>query len=209
MRKATRILVLVSGIALHAIHALATELIPHDAMRYRDDLVRQSRLVFGLDAPVALLAAQVHAESSWNPRAISPAGAEGLAQFMPATASWIPTLDSALASKATFTPAWSLRAMARYNHWLYGRLRADTDCDRWAMVLSAYNGGLGWVLRDKQAALDAEDSPWRWWGNVENHNAGRSAAAFSENRRYPRRILLGLSPLYRAAGWGQGVCCGT
>ena len=37
----------------------------------------------------SLLAAQVEVESNWNPRAESPAGAQGLAQFMPATwATW-------------------------------------------------------------------------------------------------------------------------
>ena len=34
----------------------------------------------------ALLAAQLHAESNFNPFAVSPAGARGIAQFMPATA---------------------------------------------------------------------------------------------------------------------------
>lgn len=41
----------------------------------------------GIDAP--LLAAQIEVESNWNPRAQSPAGAQGIAQFMPATwAAW-------------------------------------------------------------------------------------------------------------------------
>jgi len=34
----------------------------------------------------ALLAAQLQAESGFDPRAVSPAGAQGIAQFMPATA---------------------------------------------------------------------------------------------------------------------------
>ncbi len=37
----------------------------------------------GITAP--LLAAQLDAESRWNPRAASPVGARGLAQFMPGT----------------------------------------------------------------------------------------------------------------------------
>lgn len=37
----------------------------------------------GIDGPV--LAAQLDTESGWNPAAVSPAGAQGLAQFMPAT----------------------------------------------------------------------------------------------------------------------------
>jgi soluble lytic murein transglycosylase-like protein len=37
----------------------------------------------GVSAP--LLAAQIKAESDWNPNAVSSGGAEGIAQFLPAT----------------------------------------------------------------------------------------------------------------------------
>jgi soluble lytic murein transglycosylase-like protein len=39
------------------------------------------------DVSAGLLAAQLEAESGFDPRAVSPAGAEGIAQFMPSTAS--------------------------------------------------------------------------------------------------------------------------
>ena len=183
--------------------------IPHNANKYRAELTRQSRLLFGLDAPVALFAAQVHQESYWNHSAVSHVGAKGLAQFMPATAKWIPAIDSALINPQPTNPKWALRALVRYDHWLYSRLKADNHCDRWAMTLSAYNGGLGWVLRDKTTANAAGKSRWLWWDNVELFNAGRRAAAFNENRHYPRRILLMLTPRYQQAGWGMGVCHGA
>ena len=183
--------------------------IPHNAQQYRHDLTRQARLVWGLNAPVAVMAAQIHQESAWNKSAVSAVGAKGLAQFMPATAKWIPAIDSSLASPIPTNPTWAIRALARYDYWLYTRLKADTDCDRWAMTLSAYNGGLGWVLRDKKAAHAAGDSRWLWWDNVEKYNAGRSKAAFRENRGYPRRILNTLTPRYLSAGWGLGVCNGA
>ena len=74
------------------------------------------------------------------------------------------------------------------------------------MTLSAYNGGLGWVWRDqKLAAAQGADSA-RWFDQVERYNAGRHAAAFRENRGYPRLILRTFEPRYVAAGWGQGSC---
>ncbi len=36
------------------------------------------------EVPLEVLAAQIAAESAWDPRAVSPAGARGIAQFMPA-----------------------------------------------------------------------------------------------------------------------------
>lgn len=185
--------------------ASAAEL-PHAASQYRQELTRQARQVWGLDAPLAVMAAQVHQESYWNPRAISPVGAEGLAQFMPATAEWMPDIDRSLNNPQPFNPRWAFRAMARYDYWLHSRLSAHTDCDRWAMTLAAYNGGLGWVLRDKTLAAENGHSRWLWWGHTERFNAGRSAANFRENRHYPQRILLELAPRYAAAGWGEEVC---
>jgi membrane-bound lytic murein transglycosylase MltF len=75
-----------------------------------------------------------------------------------------------------------------------------------AFALSAYNGGLGWVQRDRRTARAAGADPDRWWAAVERYNAGRNAASFAENRGYPKRILTRNEPLYIGAGWGLGVC---
>ncbi|QEW05639.1 transglycosylase SLT domain-containing protein [Nitrincola iocasae] len=178
--------------------------IPHSAHQYRNDLTRQARLIWGLNAPVALFAAQVHQESAWNVRAVSPVGAKGLAQFMPATAAWMPDIDRSLANPQPFNPTWSFRALARYNYWHFQRIKADTDCDRWAFTLSAYNGGLGWVLRDKARAAENGDSRWLYWDHTERYNAGRSAANFRENRDYVQRIIHRHQSHY--ATWGPSVC---
>ena len=58
--------------------------IPRAAERHRAELIRVSRAVWGLEAPVAVFAAQVHTESWWRNGTVSPAGAQGLAQFLPA-----------------------------------------------------------------------------------------------------------------------------
>lgn len=83
---------------------------PQAALQYRDDVIRNARLEWGLSAPVADFAAQLHQESGWRPDAISPAGAQGLAQFMPATADWISQLIPMLSSREPFNPAWAIRA---------------------------------------------------------------------------------------------------
>ena len=74
------------------------------------------------------------------------------------------------------------------------------------MTLASYNGGLGWILRDKRLASAKGADPLAWFDSVERFNAGRSVAAFRENRDYPRRILFRWSPLYERSGWGTGVC---
>jgi hypothetical protein len=51
--------------------------------RFRDTLIEAGSK---WNVSAALLAAQLMAESNFNPFAVSPAGAEGIAQFMPATA---------------------------------------------------------------------------------------------------------------------------
>jgi soluble lytic murein transglycosylase-like protein len=50
---------------------------------YREPLVRAASR---WNVSAGLLAAQLMAESGFNPFAVSPAGAQGIAQFMPATA---------------------------------------------------------------------------------------------------------------------------
>ena len=186
--------------------AMAGPAIPTQAQQHRDLLIREARMVWGLDAPVATFAAQIHQESRWNERAVSPAGAQGLAQFMPRTARWLPEVAPETGKPLPFSPSWSIRAMVTYDRWLWKRIRtANSDCDRWAMTLSSYNGGLGWLQRDQSLAASQGLDP-RVWSHVAIVNSGRSPANFRENRSYPTRILHTLTPMYRAAGWGPGGC---
>ena len=123
--------------------------IPTAAQPWRRTVTREAQAVWGLQAPVSLFGAQIHQESHWAPGARSVYAA-GLAQFTADTAKdmarWYPELGPA----DVYDPRWAIRALVRYDYRLYGRL-ADTasDCDRWAMTLAAYNGGLGWVQRDR------------------------------------------------------------
>lgn len=209
--------------------AWGAEAIPRAAYAYRIDLTRQARQVWGLNAPVAAFAAQIHTESRWSPDAVSPVGARGLAQFMPATERWIngvyPELNTsrepvsgALASgrsapAGAMNPAWAIRALVTYDRWLWDRITAADDCQRMAMVLSSYNGGLGWLYKDQRLAASASgsgpesaDLHLRWFDGVERFNSGRSTNSIRENRAYPHLILRVREPLYMAANWGPGVC---
>ncbi|MCA6927778.1 transglycosylase SLT domain-containing protein [Pectobacterium versatile] len=192
--------------ACHTTPVLAD--IPTDARRYQSELTRNARAIWGINAPVATFAAQIHQESTWKTNARSPVGAQGLAQFMPATSQWIAGIYPAeLGDNQPYNPAWAMRALVRYNLWHWQRIpETASDCDRMAFTLSAYNGGLGWVQRDRRLAAQRRLDSTRYWDQVERVNAGRSAANFRENRGYPDRIIHRWQPLYSASGWGLGVC---
>jgi len=81
-----------------------------------------------------LLHAVVHAESAYNPRAVSPKGALGLAQLMPSTARMYGVSDA-------LKPADNLRASARHLRDLMD------DFGDIELVLSAYNAGAGAVRK--------------------------------------------------------------
>lgn len=80
--------------------------------------------------PWQILANQGYVESGYNPNAVSPAGAQGLAQFMPSTwPSW--------GSGSPFNPASAISAQAAYDAALYKQTGS------WQNALAAYNGGPG------------------------------------------------------------------
>lgn len=182
--------------------------VPAAANRWKHELTRQTRLEWGLGAPVATFAAQVQQESGFRPDARSPVGALGIAQFMPATATWIAGAYDALGPSDPLNPTWALRAMARYDLHLFERVRtAVNDCERMAFTLSAYNGGEKFRDRGINACAATPDcNPTRWFSNVELIDDGRSPAAWGENRGYPLNILLVREPAYVAAAWGKGMC---
>lgn len=180
--------------------------IPRAALEHRSELIRNARAIMGLNAPVSLIAAQIHQESAWKPNAKSWVGAQGLAQFMPATADWISKLYPELRANTPYNSSWALRAVVRYDDWLFKRITAANNCQRWAMTLSAYNGGLGWIYKDQALATRRGLNKAMWFGHVATVNSGRSKANWNENRTYPQRIIYTHQPRYLKAGWGPGAC---
>lgn len=181
--------------------AAPARLPPAAAAPYRAQLLRAAHSQWGLNAPVAALAAQVHAESAWQPQAVSRVGAQGLAQFMPATARWWCGLHGVPAADCLpHNPAWALRALVGYDLWLYQRLAAaGAEPERlWAM-LRAYNGGLGhWQAEAARAGSFSRAAVDAACGSARRH---RSHCA--ENLAYPQRVLVTLQPRY--ATWGRVV----
>ena len=183
------------------------------AQEHQRTLTREARAVWGLDAPVPVFAAQIHQESAWRSDAESPY-AQGLAQFTPATAQWITQIYAELGEPAVWSPHWAMRALVRYDRHIWQRQArpAATDCDRWAFTLSGYNGGPGWVTRDRATCRAAPTcppcDPQRWWSHVERTpDARRAGWAITENRDYVRRVLLRHQSRYRH--WGPAVACGA
>lgn len=196
-------LVVLAALGVSCSEAKAASSPPPQAERFRRDLVRSARYVFGMSAPVAVLAAQVHQESAWRPDARS-AYASGLAQFTPATVRTMARMyPQELGASAPLDPRWALLALCRYDARLLSMFHGATPADNWAMALAAYNGGPGWILRDIALATALGLFAWVWFGQVETVNAGRAPQFFRENRDYPRRILLHHQALYRS--WGPGV----
>lgn len=186
--------------------SVAAEQVPRQALQWQRELTRNVRSVWGLDAPIALFAAQIHQESGWRADARSQY-ANGIAQFTPGTATWLSGVYHDLGEPQPTNPAWAMRALSRYDKHLYDSLTATTDCDRWAFTLSAYNGGISWVNRDRAIARASRDDDDRYWGHVERYNSGRAPSMFLENRMYPLRIMMVVQPVYAEAGWGRGVLC--
>lgn len=202
---------MIAGVLLTGFFAILVraQSIPPAALEYRDELEEAAWERFGPRAPVATLAAQLHQESGWRAHVQSPVGAQGLAEFMPATARWISEMyPRKLGPPDPFDAEWSIKAQSLYMGYLIDRNPGATECDTWAFALSAYNGGEGWLRRDRTLAGKTGKDTKRWFGQVEfSPDPRRATWAVKENRGYPSRILLLLTPRYVAATYGRGVPC--
>lgn len=188
-------------LAVTALGSAAAQEVPRAALQHRAELTRVAHAVWGLDAPVAMFAAQIHQESGWRADAVSRVGAQGMAQFMPATARWWCELQGVAAQDCIPTnPTWAMRAMVGYDLWLYERVRGHTEFDRSWAALRSYNGGFGHWQNEAAVVRPALD---RQAVDSACGKARRHVSHCTENLGYPRRILLQLQPRY--ADWGREV----
>ena len=103
-----------------------------DVRRFAPIVTRTAR-VHGVDE--ALVHAVIFAESSYDPDAISPAGASGLMQLMPATAAQYGVRD-------LFDPAQNVNGGVRLLRDLLARFDGNIE-----LALAAYNAGAYAVIR--------------------------------------------------------------
>ncbi|MCU0266512.1 MAG: lytic transglycosylase domain-containing protein [Actinomycetia bacterium] len=106
--------------------------------QYRDLVVSSAATCQGL--PASVLAAQLAQESGWDPRAVSPKGARGIAQFMPATWKAHGIDGNGDGRVDIWDPADAIPSAARFNCLLLDEVDAVPG-DRLSLMLAAYNAG--------------------------------------------------------------------
>ena len=131
----------------------ACERIP--PVRLQRHFVRAARTYPG--ATACELANQAWAESAFRVDAVSPVGAIGVSQFMPATADEL-GLDP-------WDPQESIYGQARYVNWCRARWSKDNRSheDIVALGLGAYNWGVGSMYRSQR------QHGWYRYGAAEEH----------------------------------------
>ncbi len=133
--------------------------------------------MLGFRVDPALLYALARQESNFDPRAVSPAGARGLLQIMPATASYV-TGDSSLRGaniSRLHDPGFSLEVGQRYVHYLARSENVNGDLIR---LLASYNAGPGNLGR-WLPAIRHRDDPFLF---IESIPVG-------ETRQFVQRVL--------------------
>ena len=133
--------------------------------------------------------AQVWQESAWRQFAESRY-AQGPTQFTPGTRSdWYPRTSPSCEGVHWSDPNCAFRAQILYMTVIGRSYWASPD--KWALSQAAYNGGPGWIKRERRlCAATPGCDPRRWYRHVEKAlpPKARSSDSCKENRDYPIRI---------------------
>jgi membrane-bound lytic murein transglycosylase F len=124
-----------------------------------DDITRRYADRYGFDW--RLVTAQMYQESRFDPDATSFAGARGLLQVMPKTA-------SQMGFSQLEDPDSGIHAGIKYLDWVRDRFDDDLDfADRLWFTLAAYNAGYGHVEDARRLARKKGWDPDRWFEHTE------------------------------------------
>lgn len=97
------------------------------------------------NVPEDVIYATIKTESSFDPDAVSSAGARGLMQILPSTFEWLTSyehLNENLTSNMLYDPEVSIRYGTYYLKYLYTKFDYN-----WETACAAYNGGEGNVMK--------------------------------------------------------------
>ncbi|PZQ44993.1 MAG: hypothetical protein DI551_08805 [Micavibrio aeruginosavorus] len=163
---------------------LAARMAKDPTVRHYVDLTREAAARNGLDGN--MLANQYWQESKFDPGAISPAGARGIAQFIPSTGD-----DYGLNNRGDLHNAEkSIEAGARHMADLSRKLGSQE------LALVAYNGGKGAVdfVRGKLGGGEISAHNWMQFMNERRENSPSSKAGAWQNETYNYvRIITGMT----------------
>ena len=98
-----------------------------------EQIIKMYSAKYGVNA--SLVKAVIHAESGYNPNAVSSKGASGLMQLMPGTAKSLKVADS-------FNPRDNVEGGVKYLRFLLNTFHGDVS-----LALAAYNAGLSKVAK--------------------------------------------------------------
>jgi hypothetical protein len=169
-------------------------------LQYRAALTREAQFVYGINAPIPMFAGQIWQESGGKANAKAWDLGMGLGQFEPGTAKEIVKLYPELGPSDPFNPVWSIRALVRYDDWIYKRVKGVNACEVWGGSLDGYNAGLGYVQKAQRASPD----PTVWFTKTEYVPTGQTAKNKEYSRVYPRIILFKHQAMFST--WGALTC---
>jgi soluble lytic murein transglycosylase-like protein len=145
------------GVVRQAIPELEPELVPPVLSPY-DQMIARHAEAAGLDW--RFVSAVIYEESRFEADSRSPVGAVGLMQVMPAAAQDVGELRF-------HEPEGNVRAGVRYLQRLWREYAAAAERDRLALMLAAYNMGMGHVRDAQRLAGRFGYDPLRWDGAME------------------------------------------
>jgi len=149
------------------------------------------------DVDWRLIKCQVRRESAFNPQAVSPCGAIGLMQIMPATGQYL-----GVSREKLFNPETNLKAGIAYLRQQYDRFPEITEQqERLKFALASYNGGRGYINR-AIALARKEDAPWKTWEGVKQY-LGSDDCSVSGKRPDYRQIITYVDRIW--ADYQDGV----